>query len=279
MQRTLIFLTLLFGTASTSPGSTALDSRLVPGPASSYRELLRAWNTEFGHLPAGSADSPRLLSIPRPKVVQDTPESPEPDLLEPDDTPGEATTISFGDSISSRLWRAGDVDYFRLRAGPGLIRLQLQDGGTATATLRLWNAEGELLAEAGNWLVADLDTSADYIVQVEGEAGLGGSGAAYSLSTGLFSASLRVGADGTADFTRIAEALAAAAAGDTVLVGPGTYRESVELPEGIRVLSPIAVDVDKLEIGMKLNFDAHVLYEDNDGNEVVAFRFVPAMEG
>lgn len=53
----------------------------------------------------------------------------------------------------------------------------------------------------------------------------------------------------------------------------------VELPEGIRVLSPIAVDVDKLEIGMKLSFDAHVLYEDSDGNEVVAFRFVPAKEG
>ena len=53
----------------------------------------------------------------------------------------------------------------------------------------------------------------------------------------------------------------------------------VELPEGIRVLSPIAVDVDKLEIGMKLNFDAHVLYEDNDGNEVVAFRFVSRTEG
>jgi uncharacterized OB-fold protein len=53
----------------------------------------------------------------------------------------------------------------------------------------------------------------------------------------------------------------------------------VELPEGIRVLSPIAVDVDKLEIGMELDFDAHVLYEDNDGNEVVAFRFIPATEG
>ena len=53
----------------------------------------------------------------------------------------------------------------------------------------------------------------------------------------------------------------------------------VEMPEGIRVLSPVAVDLDKIEIGMKLDFDAHVLYENGDGNDVVAFRFIPATEG
>lgn len=53
----------------------------------------------------------------------------------------------------------------------------------------------------------------------------------------------------------------------------------VELPEGIRVLSPIACDLDKVQIGMPLNLDVYKLYQDNDGNDVIAFRFVPATEG
>jgi len=53
----------------------------------------------------------------------------------------------------------------------------------------------------------------------------------------------------------------------------------VELPEGIRVLSPIACDLDKVKIGMHLILDVYKLYKDNDGNEVIAFRFISAAEG
>ena len=50
----------------------------------------------------------------------------------------------------------------------------------------------------------------------------------------------------------------------------------VELPEGIRVKSPLGGDVEKLEIGMDLKFTAYPLYENESGDEVIAFRFDPA---
>jgi uncharacterized OB-fold protein len=50
----------------------------------------------------------------------------------------------------------------------------------------------------------------------------------------------------------------------------------VELPEGIRVKSPLGGDVEKLEIGMNLKFIAYPLYENESGDEVIAFRFDPA---
>ena len=50
----------------------------------------------------------------------------------------------------------------------------------------------------------------------------------------------------------------------------------VELPEGIRVKSPLGGDVEKLEIGMDLKFTAYPLYENEQGDEVIAFRFDPA---
>ena len=50
----------------------------------------------------------------------------------------------------------------------------------------------------------------------------------------------------------------------------------VELPDGIRVKSPLGGDVEKLEIDMDLNFAAYPLYENEDGDEVIAFRFDPA---
>ncbi|MBU2608663.1 MAG: OB-fold domain-containing protein [Chloroflexi bacterium] len=49
----------------------------------------------------------------------------------------------------------------------------------------------------------------------------------------------------------------------------------VELPEGIRVLSPLGNDVDNLEIGMDLRLKVYPLYENNDGNEVIAFKYEP----
>lgn len=50
----------------------------------------------------------------------------------------------------------------------------------------------------------------------------------------------------------------------------------VELPEGIRVKSPIGGDVEKLEIGMDLEFVAYELYKNESGEAVIAFRFDPA---
>ena len=49
----------------------------------------------------------------------------------------------------------------------------------------------------------------------------------------------------------------------------------VELPEGIRVKSPLGGDVEKLEIGMDLKFTAYPLYENESGDEVIAFKFDP----
>jgi uncharacterized OB-fold protein len=49
----------------------------------------------------------------------------------------------------------------------------------------------------------------------------------------------------------------------------------VELPEGIRVKSPLGGDVEKLEIGMDLKFTAYSLYKNESGDEVIAFRFDP----
>lgn len=50
----------------------------------------------------------------------------------------------------------------------------------------------------------------------------------------------------------------------------------VELPEGIRVKSPLGGDVEKLKIDMDLKFTAYPLYENESGDEVIAFRFDPA---
>ena len=51
----------------------------------------------------------------------------------------------------------------------------------------------------------------------------------------------------------------------------------VELPEGIRVLAPVKeCDFEKIRIGMSLDLVVHELFQDSDGNPVVAFYFRPA---
>ncbi len=49
----------------------------------------------------------------------------------------------------------------------------------------------------------------------------------------------------------------------------------VELPDGIRVLSPIECDIEKIKVGMDLVLKVYELYQDKDGNSVVAFKFKP----
>jgi uncharacterized OB-fold protein len=66
---------------------------------------------------------------------------------------------------------------------------------------------------------------------------------------------------------------------------PGDYRGPdpfvpfglalVELPEGIRVMSPLQCDIEKIRIGMELELDVYPLYTDENANEVMAFRFRP----
>ncbi len=49
----------------------------------------------------------------------------------------------------------------------------------------------------------------------------------------------------------------------------------VELPEGIRILSPIDCDLTKIKIGMDLKSEVYKLYQNEEGNEVMAVRFKP----
>jgi uncharacterized OB-fold protein len=66
---------------------------------------------------------------------------------------------------------------------------------------------------------------------------------------------------------------------------PGDYRGPdpfvpfglglVEIPEGIRVLSPIYCQLEKIKIGMDLEMEVYPLYTDENQNEVMAFRFRP----
>lgn len=47
----------------------------------------------------------------------------------------------------------------------------------------------------------------------------------------------------------------------------------VELPDGVRVLSVLDCDVDKIKIGMKIRFVPYPLYTNEDGSEVIAWKF------
>lgn len=49
----------------------------------------------------------------------------------------------------------------------------------------------------------------------------------------------------------------------------------VEIPEGIRVLSPIQCDLERINVGMELEMEVYPLYTDENKNEVMAFRFRP----
>ena len=53
---------------------------------------------------------------------------------------------------------------------------------------------------------------------------------------------------------------------------------SVALPEGIRVGGQVlkSVDLDSLKVGMEMELVREVLYEDDQGNEVLSWMFRPA---
>lgn len=52
----------------------------------------------------------------------------------------------------------------------------------------------------------------------------------------------------------------------------------VELPDGIRVLSPLECEIGKLKIGLELQFKPYIRHEE-DGREVIDFTFKPVNEG
>lgn len=67
---------------------------------------------------------------------------------------------------------------------------------------------------------------------------------------------------------------------------PGNYRGQdpfepfavglVSLPDGVAVVSPLAMAITDVRIGKSVSLAPHVLHCDQDGTEVIAFRFVPS---
>jgi hypothetical protein len=50
----------------------------------------------------------------------------------------------------------------------------------------------------------------------------------------------------------------------------------VELPEGIRILSPLTgCDIEDVRIGMEVELTVEELYDDDEGNQVMAYKFRP----
>ena len=49
----------------------------------------------------------------------------------------------------------------------------------------------------------------------------------------------------------------------------------VELPEGIRILSPLDGEVDLLRIGLQMELEVYPLYTNDQRQEVMAFKFKP----
>ena len=47
----------------------------------------------------------------------------------------------------------------------------------------------------------------------------------------------------------------------------------VELPDGVRVLSIIDCEIDKVKIGMKLELVCYELYKNEQGQPVIAWKF------
>ncbi len=47
----------------------------------------------------------------------------------------------------------------------------------------------------------------------------------------------------------------------------------VEVPEGVRIVSVLDAPLDQIRIGMKLELEPHVLFTNDDGEDVVAWKF------
>ena len=50
----------------------------------------------------------------------------------------------------------------------------------------------------------------------------------------------------------------------------------VELPEGIRIVSPLDCNIEKVHIGMEVELVVYELYKNEQGQSVLAFKFKAA---
>ena len=59
--------------------------------------------------------------------------------------------------------------------------------------------------------------------------------------------------------------------------GPVPYGVGeIELPEGLLVTSPLTEhDIDKLKIGMEMELIVEKIYDDDEGSEIIGFKFKP----
>ena len=50
----------------------------------------------------------------------------------------------------------------------------------------------------------------------------------------------------------------------------------VELPEGLRIIAPVSdCDVDRIQVGTEVELVVETLYQDESGNDVMAYKFRP----
>ena len=137
------------------------------------------------------------------------------DLHEPNDTVSEATPLVAGEKAEGILATASDTGFFVFEAEAGLWALELDGPAEARLDLALVDGAGEVLQEGGTWLVAPLSVAGPYWVRVSGSG-------AYRVGVRPLGAPAAVITAGGS----IADGLAAAAPGDTILVLGGTYSET-----------------------------------------------------
>lgn len=181
-----------------------------------------------------------------------------PDAQEPNDTAGTATVAPFGGSVDTQFFQDGDVDYFSFTAGPGLVKLRLTGRAAAGATMVLSKLDGTEIATSGNWLVADLPSSATYHVRVTYDEPFVDTFNTYQFSVGSFTATRTVADDGTGDHLTIGAAITAAAANDVILVQPGTYDEAPVIDKN---LSLIGANARTVFIGRDVLIKADVIFQ------------------
>jgi uncharacterized OB-fold protein len=58
--------------------------------------------------------------------------------------------------------------------------------------------------------------------------------------------------------------------------GPVPYAYGVvELPEGVELLSLLKGNLDELEVGMEVELVIEKLFDDDEGNEITTYKFIP----
>jgi len=145
-----------------------------------------------------------------------------PDAQEPNDSAATSTDIGFGNTVATKFYQEGDVDYFSFTADAGLARMNLTGKAAAGATMILSHND-TAIDTAGSWLVSDLPFSGGYTVRVSYDEPYDSSFSDYSISVGSFSATKIVAADGSGDYLTIPDAINAVGSSDTILVRAGSY--------------------------------------------------------